>query len=448
MVERVLEQMREQMREAAGRKPERRGRARRPRGPTTPPSQPPPARPGGSPAPLQHSSWRFNSITPYWFDKPDHTLVYNNHAPSGYGYWPFARVAAKTEGKYFFYPFPRTKWLDICPQDPVLHNKLGPDLVHKSKYLARLKGDRAHDAIAKATNLVVEGTPWTDDAWQGQSASGWSTFLRVSPLRYHDKWFLRRKPWEVVFEDTGDARASLFKSGSRIKADLLPLYDQAIFILDRALNRENAPGTTPSSPRAVADLHLARYWFSMSAFHLDAFATYALEMDRFIPERLYGKIDRIWVTYIPTIKMSDVLDAYDGRELSLEDEKQYERWLLPDQPGQQQNILLIDPEHPDYRAQRSLARVLKYVDPRLRRRALDMIFSARRVMADYAESGWGWTTYYSIAYTFIFLPIPESRGPPPERPGEVVPPPPPPTTPRGPPTTPGGSSPGGPTTGR
>jgi hypothetical protein len=92
--------------------------------------------------------------------------------------------------------------------------------------------------------------------------------------------------------------------------------------------------------------------------------------------------------------------------------------------------------------------VLKYVDPRLRRRALDMIFSARRVMADYAESGWGWTTYYSIAYTFIFLPIPHAPGPPPERPGEVVPPPPPPTTPRGPATTPGGSSPGGPTTGR
>jgi hypothetical protein len=67
-------------------------------------------------------------------------------------------------------------------------------------------------------------------------------------------------------------------------------------------------------------------------------------------------------------------------------------------------------------------------------------------MKDHAMSGWGWTTYYSIAYTFIFMPLPEAEGPPPVRPGETEPTPP--TTPRGPETTPGGSEPGGPTTGR
>ena len=181
----------------------------------------------------------------------------------------------------------------------------------------------------------------------------------------------------------------------------------------------------------------------MSAFHLEAFSIYAIEIERFIPERI-THVDRWWVVYIPTIKMSDALDGYTGQELTAEDEASYERWVLPDQPGMQGNILLIDPEHTHYRAKRKLTDVLKHLDPRLVPRALDMIHSARRVMKDHAMSGWGWTTYYSIAYTFIFMPLPEASGPPPVRPGETEPTPP--TTPRGPATTPGGSEPGGPTT--
>jgi hypothetical protein len=438
-VERMLRSMQDASRAPAGRRGELPGQRRRP---TTP--RPRPVTPGGGPPALQDSGWRFDSVTPYWFPRNAASLLFNNHAPSGYGYWPYARVAGKTGGKYFFYPFPATRWLDRCPYDPVLLDRLCPDLVHKAKYHKRIKNDRAYDAIARACRLVVDETPWADANYNDRTASAWGTYKQVTPLIFHPDWFLRRKPFEVVFEDTGDARASLMRTGTRLQEDVLPLYDKAIGILDRAIAEERSRRQR-SNPRAVADLVLARYWFAMSAFHLEAFAIYAVEIERFIPERLQGQIDRWWVVYVPTIKMSDALEAYDGRELAPEDESKYKRWVLPDQPGMQGNILLIDPEDPDYRAQRQLARVLMHLDPRLRRRALDMIFSARRVMADYAMSGWGWSTYYSIAYTFIFKPLPRAEGPPPQRPGGKEPPPP--TTPRGPSTTPGGSAPGGPSSG-
>lgn len=439
-VERRLRRLRAAWKKARGPRNDGSGRA-----PTTPgPRAQPPRSP---PAPLQSSSWRFRSFTPYWFPRTGTSLLINNHAPSGYGYWPYVRVAAKTGGKYAFYPFPPTRWLDICPYDPSLLDRLSPDLVHRAKYFARLKGDAASDAVARATGLVVDGTPWFDADYQTRTASGWGSFRRTSPIRFHDDWFLRRKPIELVFEFPGDARKSLLRTGTRLQKEVLPLYDKALSILDEAIADE-LTGVRRSHPRAVADLVLARYWFAMSAFHLEAFSIYAVEIERFVPERI-TRIDRWWVVYIPTIKMSDTLDGYTGQELTAEDEANYERWVLPDQPGMQGNILLIDPEHTHYRAKRKLTDVMKNMDPRLVPRALDMIHSARRVMKDYGMSGWGWTTYYSIAYTFIFIPLTDSRGLPPDRPGDVEPSGPvtPPDTPRGPDTTPGGSEPGGPTTG-
>ena len=335
----------------------------RPTGRQGSPTTPGPVGRGGQPPGLHRSSWRFHSKTPYWFPRTASTLLINNHAPSGYGYWPYVRVAAKTGGKYFFYPFPSTRWLDICPYDPGLLDRCSPDLTHRATYFARLKGDAASDAVARATNLVVDGTPWTDSDYQDQAASGWSAFRRTSPIRFHAHWFLRRKPFEVVFEDPGDARRSLLKTGTRLRDEVLPLYDKALGILDEALADE-LTGARKSHPRAVADLILARYWFAMSAFHLEAFSIYSIEIERFIPERIKN-VTRWWVVYIPTIKMSDVLDGYTGQELTAEEEASYERWVLPDQPGMQGNILRIDPEHTHYRAKRKLSDVLKNMDPRL-----------------------------------------------------------------------------------
>ena len=75
-----------------------------------------------------------------------------------------------------------------------------------------------------------------------------------------------------------------------------------------------------------------------------------------------------------------------------------------------------------------------------------MIQSASGVMRRYAKCGWGWTTYYSDAFTFVFKPVPVEKGSRPAT-GESTKPPPPPTTPQGPGSSGGGSTaPGGPTT--
>ena len=71
--------------------------------------------------------------------------------------------------------------------------------------------------------------------------------------------------------------------------------------------------------------------------------------------------------------------------------------------------------------------------------------AARAVMRVYGRTGWGWTTYYADAYTFIFKPVEVPRGHRPSRGGGKTPPRP--TTPQGGGSGKGGSSPGGPGTG-
>ena len=200
-----------------------------------------------------------------------------------------------------------------------------------------------------------------------------------------------------------------------------------------------------SHPRSVANLHLTRFWFAMSAFHLEAYSIYAREWRRFLPPAMEGHVERIYVTYVPTIRMSDCLDAYDGRALAAEQEGAYVRWVPQDAPGYQGNLLKIPPDDPNYRAKRSFDRVLLHLDPRLRRRALWMIRSGADVMKRYARTGWGWTTYYADAYTFVFKPVEVERGSRPAS-GEGSSRPPAPTTPRGPSSSGGGSAPGGPKT--
>ena len=139
------------------------------------------------------------------------------------------------------------------------------------------------------------------------------------------------------------------------------------------------------------------------------------------------------------------MEAYNRRELTLTNESRYERWVPANAPGYQGNILDIPIEQADFRARRNLGSVLKHLDPRLRRRALRMIDAARDVMRTYGRTGWGWTTYYSEAFTFIFKPVGVRRGHQPARGGGKAAPRP--TTPRGGGSGKGGSKGGGPSTG-
>jgi hypothetical protein len=234
--------------------------------------------------------------------------------------------------------------------------------------------------------------------------------------------------------------------GERLRDESLPRHDRALEILDAAAARVAAGDRQGVHPRSEAHLLLTAYWTAMSAFHLEALSIYALEIERFIPEEMRGHVSHILVTYIPTIRLSDCLEAYDGRRLPLAKETDYVRWTLPDTPGFQGNLLKIPEDDPNYRAQRELASVLLHLDRRLAPRAVAMIDRARAVMGAFAQTGWGWSTYYSEAYTFVFKPAEVLRG---HRPasGESMKPPPRPTTPRGPTTRGDGSTPTGPTSG-
>lgn len=431
-------------------------------GETPPPGGRGPAPPtsGGAPTPppapkeLILYGRRFRSDTALWFPHYGGTVLLNDHTPSAFGYWPYARSAARTGGRYLGYPFPPAEWLDACPRDAHQLKRLAPELMGRSRILKARANDPALQALSRAEDLVLRGTPWSD-RWGTQVARGWDAFETVRPLDLTRGFRPRRKPFDTHQSGT---HGEFERRGKRL-AELVLEYDAALDILDRALKRVADGKDTKSHPRSVADLRLARFWFSMSAFHLDALGIYMREIERFVPKDFDLKHARLIVTYLPAIRMSDCLDAYDDRVLTPEAEAAHPRvvhraWrrlgtlVWPDRhvvPGQQGNLLNIPEDDPNYRAKRSLSSVLLHLDRRLMPRALEMIEAGREVMRHHARTPWGWTTYYSEAHTFVYLPVNEAVWAAPrsgtedeDEPGPVTPSP----VPRG------GSSPGGPTTPR
>src|ERR1051326_6188318 len=102
---------------------------------------------------------RFLATTPVWFPHAGPVVPWNDHAPSGYGLWAPATAAAKTGGKYLFYPFPDCPWLAACPADYALLDRLAPEWGGFQHDLALCAGDPALDALARAQEKVVRVTP-------------------------------------------------------------------------------------------------------------------------------------------------------------------------------------------------------------------------------------------------------------------------------------------------
>ena len=67
--------------------------------------------------------------------------------------------------------------------------------------------------------------------------------------------------------------------------------------------------------RDHALLLAARFDYAMSAFHLHALSLYMQEIERFRPPDFPKHVLQYVVTYVPTIRMSDVLDGYEKRVL-------------------------------------------------------------------------------------------------------------------------------------
>ena len=356
---------------------------------------------------------RFTSNTPLWCRRYGGELFFNTDVPSGYGWWPFARAAAATDGEYLFYPFQKVEWLDVCPRDGNVLNALGPELVPRAAWIALRQGDEVLAALIAATRIVEDATPWNSGSHGGR-ASGWIGFDSVSPPRLAKQWRPRQKPWDEPIAGPRTV-ASWKREGGKL-ATLVPLYDDALRVLDRA-ERDFAAGRLKSTcPRSVANLRLTRFWFEMSAFHLEALSIYLRELERFVPPDVRASDGEVVITYVPAIKMSDCLAAYDGRELPPDEDLDLQRdadrmrgflAARDDLPrGLQDDLLPIPQEDARYRARRALPYVFRRLDPRLVGRATAMVDAGEVVMDRYARSGWGWVVYYSVAYTFVWQPVP------------------------------------------
>ena len=399
------------------------------------------------------SGGRYTSGTPVLFPSWGGRVLFGNDVPSGFGYWPFARVAAESGGRYLFYPYPASRWLDACPRDVHQMNRLVPPLVARGAWPGHLAGDRALGALCRATALVISQTPWGFDGGS-QSSGGWSAFRLAKPQKKDPIWRPRRIPSDRFLAGS----AGQLRAVGRDLEGVVPRYDEALQVLAGALAAIDEGRDRSSSDRTVADLRLARFWFEMSAFHMEALALCLKEMERYVPPGWDEGKDEFFVSHLPLLKLSDVVEAYDGRTLPPETESHYPRflhraWSFPGRedgparwepgeivPGQQGNVLRIATGHPDFRARRDQDAALAHLDARLKPRALRLIEAARDVMKHHGRTPWGWSVYYTEVQDFIFDPVDGGLDVRP-RGGDETP-----TTPWSP-TRPGGSTPGGPTSG-
>jgi hypothetical protein len=365
-----------------------------------------PLPPGVAAAPPK--SGRFDSSTPLWFPFHGAKKFFNADSPSAYGFWPFARAAAKTGGAYCFYPFPPGGWADVCPRDPSLVDALAPELVAEADFARLRAGDEALAAMLDAQRIVLESTPWTDDAGSmGRGvASSWCGFDQ--PGRPAARWRPREKPWDWFLEKERSAKD--WKAESARLAKVVADYDRALEILGEAQRKLAAGELGGACRRSQANLRLCRFWFETSAFHLDALRLFTGEIERFLPNGAPEK-GAVEIAYTRVFKMSDCLEAYDGRTISPAQEKSYGHsdprgeWR-----GHQGNSLAIAGDDPNYRAKRDLDYVFFRLDPRLLPRALRIVEAGADVMAREAKSGWGWVVYYAEPMTFISRPAPKGDG--------------------------------------
>ncbi|MBL9086399.1 MAG: hypothetical protein JNM10_04590, partial [Planctomycetia bacterium] len=352
---------------------------------------------------------RFAAWTPLWFPRMPRTgrLAFPADSPSGYGYWPFARVAARSGGRYAFYPFPPAEFLDVCPADAHLLNELTPCLDARSRWPARVAADDATRALLEAQRMVLDVTPWADGVLREDGrGDAWAAFTQAKPPVAADRWVPRRFPWDDPIPDGADLRrlADAIRWGERIATTVLPRYEAALARLDAAVEAMGDGVGTPPPPRAQADLLLGRCWFAMSAFHLHALSIYLREIRTFLPPGTPAEPSELVVTYVPTIRLSDVLEGYEGRTMPAAFETSKQRPAPADIPRFQSNILDIEGRDPAYRALRSWDRVVERLDPRLLRDAVRVRATAAAVMRRFARSPHGWAAYYAELDTFVWSP--------------------------------------------
>ena len=356
--------------------------------------------------------------------------LFNTACPSGYGWWPYARAAAKTGGSYVLYPPVASNWSDTCPRDPTLLEQLAPELVAESDFVKLRASDGALAAMLAAQREVIASTPWEirfgfakPPSWCGFDTPG----HRAKGAR--SRQVPQDDAWSFHADDGSNDR--VVKAGRSIAAAAAK-YDDAIAILDKALLDLAAGNLAGTTRRSQANLRLAKLWFEMSAFHLESLANACAGVAKVRPA---GSKLELAMSRTDSVRLSDCLDAWDKRVVPAAVEERYgSTWgaadpKAPFDPEMQSSFLNVDTGHPFFRAKREKDRVLARLDPRLRPRAERVIAAAALVMKHDARSPWGWVTYYSGLETFslhTYEPVkPDPHPYTPPEPGTKPPPPPP-----------------------
>ena len=353
------------------------------------------------------SPCRFAATVPHFY-RPAGIRYFNTDCPSGYGFWPYARVAAATGGIYVFYPRANTGWRDVCIRDDKVVDALAPELIGRREWAARRGQDDLFRLLMRAMALVEP-----DANWAIEGNGGWCAFDSTAPFALDEDFQERDKPFGSESGCIGFA-GSLAEPIRRLTKSI-DHYDEAISLLDEAERLANERGAPARDTRTLADVRLCRFWFEMSAFHLEALRKCLsdAEDDAHTGDRnsAFWKQHRLGLQYVSCIRLSDCLPGYDERRVSDDDESRLSvprQTLGPEHEHQigmvQSNFLDVPCSDARYRARRSVDAVLAKVDRHLQVRARRMITAAESVMRWYSRSGWGWMVYYSEANTFIIIP--------------------------------------------
>jgi hypothetical protein len=345
--------------------------------------------------------------------------------PSGTGFWSYARACHLSRGRYFVFAGGHDEFLDRCERGPALDGVDAPlDRPAKAQWDAI-----GTTAPVKTLRTILSG-----------ALSAMRELFEVVEPRHRSGGFIGSRLLAPIdaFESPGTHRTTLilsvegvrdcagWKEFSKKLAAPVAAQDRAWLRWSSSLDLDAARWDSVGA-RARNDALLERFWLKMSAFHLESLRVLTADPEHFL---IHPKDHwRYAVASVEAIRMSDCLEAYDGRRIPPEVEAASSRFRrsLRDKATQieQGNLLIVTsnpqvfepgyvptrgefvstggPFDPNYRAQREPLQPIANLDPSLQTRALDLIETGREIHDSLHGTPWDWVVYYSSIDVFVFL---------------------------------------------
>lgn len=356
--------------------------------------------------------------------------------PSGTGFWSYARACFIGHGHYFVFAEQHDEFLDRCVRAPG-DDSLRPPLDRSAK--VQWEATAAVPTVKRLRELVataLEATrDWCDVVGPLRPSGSAPNRSLLRPIDVFESPGVRRTTLtDLAFDQRN---RDLWKEFSKSLPAPIAACDRAAIELSSLLDIDVRSWESLEA-RARYDALIERFWLKMSAFHLESLRVLTSDPERFLIDPKKG-----WshpVTSYEAIRLSDCLEASEGRQISPELERRsesYRRRLVDsgclwqiDQcnvlftvwgwdPARPLPQIVADPVcspfDPNYRAQRDVLEPVANLDDSLKTRALDLIETAREIHEECRDTPWDWLVYYASidVYGFVKDPIlPGSSSPP------------------------------------